>query len=245
LQAADYSLQANRKTLGGPPAPDRDAQFEHIAAKTLTFLRRRQPVISVDTKKKELVGDFENAGREWRPTGAPEAVRVHYFLDPARGKAIPYGVYDLGANTGWVSVGVDHDTPEFAVQSIQQWWRKMGRRRYPTATDLLVTADAGGSNSARARLWKVALQRLATGLRISVCHLPPGTSKWNKIEHQPRSRGQPHREHDHRAGPPHPRRPRHAPLSDRRHRHAGRAQRSPARARFVPWRLELPVTQHR
>jgi hypothetical protein len=141
--------------------------------------RRRQPVISVDTKKKELIGDFKNGGREWRPAGAPEVVRVHDFVDPTLGKAIPYGVYDLGANTGWVSVGVDHDTPEFAVQSIQQWWRKMGRRRYPTATDLLITADAGGSNSARARLWKVVLQRLAhdTGLRISVCHLPPGTSK--------------------------------------------------------------------
>ncbi len=186
LQAADYSLQANRKTREGHQHPDRNAQFEHIAAKTRTFLRRRQPVISVDTKKKELVGDFKNAGREWRPAGAPEAVRVHDFLDPARGKAIPYGVYDLGANTGWVRVGVDHDTPEFAVQSIQQWWRKMGRRRYPTATDLLITADAGGSNSARARLWKVALQRLATetGLRIFVCHLPPGTSTWNKIEHR-------------------------------------------------------------
>ena len=186
LQAADYSLQANRKTREGKQHPDRNAQFEHIAAKTRAFLRRRQPVISVDTKKKELIGDFKNAGREWRPAGAPEAVRVHDFIDPAHGKVIPYGVYDLGANTGWVSVGVDHDTPEFAVQSIQQWWRKMGRKRYPTAIDVLITADAGGSNSARTRLWKVALQRLATetGLRISVCHFPPGTSKWNKIEHR-------------------------------------------------------------
>jgi hypothetical protein len=181
LRAADYSLQANRKTREGKQHPDRNAQFEYIAAKTRAFLRRRQPVISVDTKKKELIGDFKNAGREWRPARVPEAVRVHDFLDPAHGKVIPYGVYDLGANTGWVSVGVDHDTPAFAVQSIQQWWRKMGRQRYPTATDLLITADAGGSNSARARLWKVALQRLATetGLRISVCHFPPGTSKWS------------------------------------------------------------------
>jgi hypothetical protein len=186
LHAAHYSLQANRKTREGDGHPDRNAQFEHIAAKTRAFQQQGQPVISVDTKKKELVGDFKNGGREWRPRGQPEPVRMHDFVDPDRGKVIPYGVFDVSGNVGWVSVGVDHDTPEFAVESIQQWWRRMGRKTYPHATDLLITADAGGSNSARARLWKVALQRLAdhTGLRIAVCHFPPGASKWNKIEHR-------------------------------------------------------------
>lgn len=186
LQQAGYSLQANRKTREGTSHPDRNAQFEHIAKRAKEFQRRGQPVISVDTKKKELVGEFKNAGREWHPKGQPPAVRVHDFQDDELGKAIPYGVYDLSANAGWVSVGVDHDTPEFAVESILCWWRRMGRKTYPAASELLITADAGGSNGSRTRLWKVALQRMATatGLKISVCHFPPGTSKWNKIEHR-------------------------------------------------------------
>ena len=186
LQEAGYSLQANRKTREGASHPDRNAQFEHIAKRARQFQRRGQPVISVDTKKKELVGDFKNAGQEWHPKGQAPQVRVHDFQDKELGKAIPYGVYDLSANAGWVSVGVDHDTPEFAVESICCWWRRMGRKTYPGATELLITADGGGSNSSRARLWKVALQRMAdaTGLKISVCHFPPGTSKWNKIEHR-------------------------------------------------------------
>jgi transposase len=186
LQEAGYSLQANRKTREGASHPDRNAQFEYIARRCQEFQRRGQPVISVDTKKKELVGEFKNAGREWHPEGRPPTVRVHDFQDEELGKAIPYGVYDLSANAGWVSVGVDHDTPEFAVESIQRWWRRMGRRTYPDAQELLITADGGGSNGSRTRLWKVALQRMAstTGLRISVCHFPPGTSKWNKIEHR-------------------------------------------------------------
>jgi hypothetical protein len=186
LQNLGYSLQANRKTREGADHPDRNAQFEHIAQRAKEFQRRAQPVISVDTKKKELVGDFKNAGREWHPQGRPPAVRVHDFQDDELGKAIPYGVYDLSANAGWVSVGIDHDTPEFAVESIYCWWRQMGRKNYPDARELLITADGGGSNGSRTRLWKVALQRMAnvTGLTISVCHLPPGTSKWNKIEHR-------------------------------------------------------------
>lgn len=186
LQALGYSLQANRKTREGAQHPDRNAQFEHIARRAKEFQKRGQPVISVDTKKKELVGDFKNAGREWHPSGQPPEVRVHDFQDAELGKAIPYGVYDLSANAGWVSIGTDHDTPEFAVESIYSWWRQMGRRVYPDANELLITADGGGSNGSRARLWKVALQRMAdtTGLKISVCHLPPGTSKWNKIEHR-------------------------------------------------------------
>jgi len=186
LQDLGYSLQANRKTREGAEHPDRNAQFEHIARRAKEFQRRAQPVISVDTKKKELVGDFKNAGREWHPQGQPPVVRVHDFQDDELGKAIPYGVYDLSANTGWVSVGIDHDTPEFAVESIYAWWRQMGRKTYPEACELLITADGGGSNGSRTRLWKVALQRMAdaTGLKISVCHLPPGTSKWNKIEHR-------------------------------------------------------------
>ena len=186
LQLSGYSLQANRKTREGAGHPDRNAQFEHIARRAKEFQQRGQPVISVDTKKKELVGDFKNAGREWYPAGQPPSVRVHDFLDDELGKAIPYGVYDLGANAGWVSVGIDHDTPEFAVESIYCWWRQMGRKTYPEARDLLITADGGGSNGSRTRLWKVALGRMAdaTGLKISVCHFPPGTSKWNKIEHR-------------------------------------------------------------
>ena len=186
LQNLGYSLQANRKTREGSEHPDRNAQFEHIAKRAKEFQRRGQPVISVDTKKKELVGDFKNAGKEWHPQGKPPVVRVHDFQDAELGKAIPYGVYDLCADAGWVSVGIDHDTPEFAVESIYCWWRQMGRKTYPEARELLITADGGGSNGSRTRLWKVALQRMAnaTGLRISVCHLPPGTSKWNKIEHR-------------------------------------------------------------
>ncbi len=181
-----YSLQANRKTKEGADNPDRDAQFNYINEQVVAFLQCNQPVISVDTKKKELVGDFKNAGREWQPKGKPERVKGHDFPDPEWGKANPYGVYDQGANVGWVSVGTDHDTAEFAVESIRRWWNKMGRSRYPDATKLLITADCGGSNGYRVRLWKVALQRLSneTGLRISVCHFPPGTSKWNKIEHR-------------------------------------------------------------
>jgi len=186
LHQMDYSLQGNRKTQEGAQHPDRDAQFQHISQKVITFQKRRQPVISVDTKKKELIGDFKQKGREWRPKGDPVKVRVHDFMDQDLGKAIPYGVYDLTCNQGWVSVGIDHDTAQFAVETIRRWWFEMGRLVYPQATDLLVTADAGGSNGSRSRLWKVMLQELANelGLRITVCHFPPGTSKWNKIEHR-------------------------------------------------------------
>ena len=181
-----YSLQANRKTREGEDHPDRDAQFKHINERTKSFTRAGQPAISVDTKKKELIGDFKNNGREWQPKGQPERVRTHDFIDENLGKAIPYGVYDIANNNGWVSVGTDHDTPEFAVASIRRWWQRMGRRAFPDASRLLVTADAGGSNGYRPRLWKSELQRLANdiGLSIEVCHFPPGTSKWNKIEHR-------------------------------------------------------------
>jgi transposase len=186
LQDLGYSLQANRKTKEGTSHPDRDAQFQHINRKIRAFRGRGQPVISVDTKKRELVGDFKNGGREWRPQGKPQQVRMHDFRDKDLGVAIPYGVYDLGRNDGWVSVGIDHDTAEFAVATIRRWWQRMGRRVYPRAKELLITADAGGSNGSRSRLWKLCLQELAdeTGLKVSVCHLPPGTSKWNKIEHR-------------------------------------------------------------
>lgn len=186
LHALGYRLQALRKTQEGTSHPDRNAQFEHINAAAATFLQGQQPVISVDTKKKELVGDFKNAGREWQPTGTPEPVRVHDFPSDAVGKAIPYGVYDMARNEAWVSVGRDHDTPAFAVASIRQWWTMMGRAAYPQATALLITADAGGSNGYRSRTWKQQLQRLADDLRlpIHVSHFPPGTSKWNKIEHR-------------------------------------------------------------
>jgi transposase len=182
----DYSLQANRKVREGASHPDRDAQFEHINSKVRRFQRRGQPTISVDTKKRELVGDFKNNGREWRPQGTPEPVRTHDFRDKVLGVAIPYGVYDLGRNEGWVSVGISHDTSEFAAASIRHWWQRMGRRVCPTARELLITADSGGSNGARRRLWKWCVQQLADafGLSISVCHFPPGTSKWNKIEHR-------------------------------------------------------------
>jgi hypothetical protein len=186
LRALDYSLQANRKTKEGTSHPDRNAQFAYINARTQAFQGRGQPVISVDAKKKALVGDFKNGGQEWQPVGEPEHVRVYDFPDPHLGKAIPYGVYDVTTNTGWVSVGTDHDTAEFAVETVRQWWRQMGTSTYPAATDLLIIADGGGSNGTRLRLWKTELQRLATetGLRISVCHLPRGTSKWDKIEHR-------------------------------------------------------------
>lgn len=186
LKKLGYSLQANRKTREGTSHPDRNAQFEHINRKVKDFLARGQPVISVDTKKKELVGDFKNNGREWYPEKNPETVRVHDFKDKELGKAIPYGIYDVGTNEGWVNVGVDHDTPEFAVESIRRWWLKMGREHHPDATELLIMADAGGSNSYRARAWKFHLQRLANeiSLKIVVRHFPPGTSKWNKIEHR-------------------------------------------------------------
>jgi Rhodopirellula transposase DDE domain len=186
LKQAGYSLQANRKTREGSSHPDRNAQFEHINAQVKAFHKQRQPVISVDTKKKELVGDFKNSGREWRPKGTPEEVRVHDFQDPQLGKAIPYGVYDLASNEGWVSVGITHDTARFAVASIRRWWTEMGAARFPRACKLMITADGGGSNSSRNRLWKVALQELADelGLALHVCHFPPGTSKWNKIEHR-------------------------------------------------------------
>lgn len=186
LRDMDYSLQANRKTTEGKQHPDRNAQFEYINKRVRTCQRRVQPVISVDTKKKEKVGDFKNGGQEWYPKGTPEEVRVHDFIDKELGKVAPYGVYDLTKNNGWVSVGIDHDTAAFAVASIFQWWRKMGRPTYSKASDLLITADSGGSNSSRNRLWKVELQKMAnqTGLTITVCHFPPGTSKWNKIEHR-------------------------------------------------------------
>jgi transposase len=186
LRELGYSLQANRKTKEGGSHPDRNAQFEHINSKVKRFLASQQPVISVDTKKKELVGDFKNAGRELRPQGDPEKVREHDFLIPELGRATPYGIYDLARNMGWVSVGRDHDTAAFAVESIRRWWRSMGQAVYPKAKRLLITADAGGSNGPRVRLWKVELQKFAdeTGLRIAVCHFPPGTSKWNKIEHR-------------------------------------------------------------
>jgi len=186
LHELGYSLQANSKTIEGTSHPDRNAQFEHINRKVKRYLTSGDPVISVDTKKKELVGDFKNAGRELRPKGNPEEVRVHDFLIPALGRAVPYGVYDIGTNTGWVSVGVDHDTATFAVDTIQCWWRSMGSPVYPRARRLLITADAGGSNGSRVRLWKLELQRFAdeVGIPISVCHFPPGTSKWNKIEHR-------------------------------------------------------------
>ncbi|MGQ0571161.1 MAG: ISAzo13 family transposase [Armatimonadota bacterium] len=186
LHAQGYSLQGTQKTIEGADHPDRNGQFEYINDRVDDALGRGTPAISVDTKKKELVGDFKNAGREWRPEGKPVPVRVHDFPDDAVGKAIPYGVYDIGRNLGWVNVGTDHDTPEFAVESIRRWWRSMGRRIYEDAQELLITADAGGSNGYRLRLWKTELQRFAdeARLRITVCHFPPGTSKWNKIEHR-------------------------------------------------------------
>jgi Rhodopirellula transposase DDE domain len=186
LQGMDYSLQANRKTLEGASHPDRNAQFEHLYHRVRSFQDRGQPVVSVDTKKKELVGNFKNSGGEWRPKRQPEEVRSKDFKDKQLGKVAPYGVYDLTANAGWVSVGIDHDTALFATESVKRWWSKMGSKVYPRAKELLITADSGGSNGSRLRLWKVALQELADaiGLSLSVCHFPPGTSKWNTIEHR-------------------------------------------------------------
>ena len=186
LHDMDYSLQANVKTNEGASHEHRDAQFAHISTEVKRMQQTGQPVISVDTKKKELIGDFKNSGREWHPKGQAEKVRVHDFLIPGLGRANPYGVYDLSRNEGWVSVGTDHDTAAFAVESIRRWWAAMGSIAYPKARKLLITADGGGSNGSRVRLWKLELQRFATesGLQISVCHFPPGTSKWNKIEHR-------------------------------------------------------------
>jgi hypothetical protein len=186
LREMGYSLQSNRKTLEGGSHPDRDAQFRYINDQVTRAIAAGQPTISVDTKKKELVGDFKNAGREYRPKGQPEEVRVHDFLIPDLGRASPYGVYDIAENAGWVSVGIDHDTASFAVNSIRRWWNIMGRQRYPEAKTLVITADGGGSNGSRVRLWKRELQTLANqlGIEITVHHLPPGTSKWNKIEHR-------------------------------------------------------------
>ena len=186
LHDLGFSLQVVRKTREGDQSPDRNEQFEHINRTAKKFIAKGQPVVSVDTKKKELVGDFKNGGSEWQPKGAPEPVRVHDFIDQDLGKVIPYGVYDTARNEAWVSVGVDHDTAEFAVATLERWWREMGKKAYPDATELLVTADGGGSNSPRTKLWRVELQRFAdaSGLDVSVCHFPPGTSKWNKIEHR-------------------------------------------------------------
>ena len=186
LHRLGYSLQANRKSMEGTHHPDRDAQFRYVNERVRAHLRRGDPVVSVDTKKKELVGTYKNAGREWQPKGGPEEVNIYDFISPDVGKAIPYGIYDVGANTGWVSVGSDHDTASFAVEALRRWWNAVGEDAYRAAKRLLICADSGGSNGYRVRLWKVELARLATetGLAITVCHLPPGTSKWNKIEHR-------------------------------------------------------------
>src|SRR2546421_5341003 len=186
LHERGYSLQANRKTREGGEHADRNAQFEHVNAQAQTFLAAGEPVVSVDAKKKELVGDFKNAGREWGPQGQPQEVRVYDFPIAGLGRATPYGVYDLGQNAGWVNVGMDHDTAAFAVESLRRWWKVIGQQQYPQAKRLLISADGGGSNGSRVRLWKWELQQLAdeTGLEITVCHLPPGTSKWNRIEHR-------------------------------------------------------------
>ena len=186
LREMNYSLQGNRKTEEGKDHPDRDAQFQHISQTVGQALKQGWPVISVDTKKKELLGDFANAGRQWRRKGDGQRVQSHDFPDPSVPRAFPYGIYDLGHNTGFVNIGTDHDTASFAVASIRGWWHQEGRRLYPDTRDLLITADGGGSNGYRLRLWKWELQRLAdqTGLAIAVCHFPPGTSKWNKVEHR-------------------------------------------------------------
>jgi len=186
LQQLEYSLQAPRKVLEGGGHPDRDAQFDYLNGQVTAALAVGQPVISVDAKKKELVGPYKNGGQEWQPQGQPERVNVYDFVDKQVGKAIPYGIYDVGRNTGWVNVGQDHDTAQFAIESLRRWWQSVGAPTYPQAERLLICADGGGSNGVRVRLWKVALQALAdeTGLQITVCHLPPGTSKWNKIEHR-------------------------------------------------------------
>lgn len=186
LRKLGYSLQSNRKTREGSKHPDRDAQFQYLDARMKEHMLEQSPVISVDTKKKELVGDFKNAGQELRPKASPEEVRVHDFIDSNLGRAVPYGIYDIADNKGWVSVGVDHDTAAFAVNTIRRWWSTMGQERYPRARRLMITADGGGSNGARVRLWKIELQKFVDeiGIPVMVCHLPPGTSKWNKIEHR-------------------------------------------------------------
>jgi hypothetical protein len=186
LGQLDYSLQANRKTREGSNHPDRDAQFHYINDQVNAALDAGEPAVSVDTKKKELVGDFKNGGREWRPKGMAEEVRVHDFVIPELGRAVPSGVYDIAGNSGWFSVGIDHDTAAFATNAIRSWWQSMGQERYPHEKSLLITADGGGSNGSRVRLWKFELQKLADdlGMSVTVCHLPPGTSKWNKIEHR-------------------------------------------------------------
>jgi len=186
LEQLGYRRLVNRKTREGSHHPDRDAQFEHINSQVMACQAAGQPVISVDTKKKELIGEFKNSGSDYRPEGNPIEVNVHDFMDKELGKAIPYGIYDIGANSGYVSVGIDHDTAQFAVNSIRQWFEKMGLDRYPDTDRVMITADGGGSNGSRVRLWKVELQKLAdeTGLTFQVCHYPPGTSKWNKIEHR-------------------------------------------------------------
>ena len=186
LHEMNYSLQSNRKSKEGTSHPDRNAQFEYINEQVIEFQKAGLPVISVDTKKKELIGDFKNSGKEWRVQGDPEKVQVHDFVYKELGKGIPYGVYDVGANEGWVSVGTDHDTAEFAVATIETWWKKMGKKLYGESKELLITADSGGSNASRSKLWKLKLSEFAKKyeLRVSVCHLPPGTSKWNKIEHR-------------------------------------------------------------
>jgi hypothetical protein len=186
LHHLGYSLQANFKTQGGPPHPDRDAQFTYLNDQVGARLDRSEPVVSVDTKKKELIGNYKNAGQEWERAGEPTEVNVYDFIDPGVPKAIPYGIYDVGRNTGWVLVGSDHDTAEFAVATLRRWWTTVGGLTYPGASRLLICADSGGSNGYRVRLWKKELARFAadTGLEITVCHFPPGTSKWNKIEHR-------------------------------------------------------------
>ena len=186
LDDLGYSLQANRKTREGKVHPDRDGQFQHIADTVTDFQKRHQPVISVDAKKKELIGNYKNEGQDWQPKKTPIEVKTHDFMDKQTGKVIPYGVYDITENQGWVTVGIDHDTAEFAVTSIRQWWYRMGQALYPEAEELMITADCGGSNSYRAKLWKWELQQLANelGLTLHICHFPPGTSKWNKVEHR-------------------------------------------------------------
>jgi transposase len=186
LKEVGYSLQANRKTREGTSHPDRDAQFRYINRRVKMQQRQSQPTVSVDTKKKEVVGKLKNPGRTWRPKRTPIEVNMHDFPDPKTGKAVPYGVYDLGRNEAWVSVGISSDTAEFAVESIRRWWKRLGHGRYREAKRLLITADSGGSNSSRSRLWKIELQKLSNqlGLEIEICHFPPGTSKWNKIEHR-------------------------------------------------------------
>ena len=258
LKAQKYSLQANRKTLEGKQHPDRNAQFEYINERVMLAQRRKQPVISVDTKKKELVGRFKNAGREWRPSGEPEDVDVHDFIDPELGKVIPYGVYDFVANNGWVSVGIDHDTAAFAVATIRRWWLKMGKRAYPRARELTITADSGGSNSYRGRAWKVDLQGFAdeTGLRLRVSHFPPATSKWNKNRASsllsylqelareaigdPSGRRGADRQHNHNNRPSGSCRARHSQLSNGPHNHRRGTRKRQHTTRRVPWRMELP-----